>query len=558
MTTGWKQQTILDFAFHHWHPDRVFCRFVKAGETVPMTFGRLHAGASAYARAYRSQGLLPGDLVFIILGHSPHLLHAFLGALLAGCVPSFLPFPSEKQDPGHYWETSRTLFQRTRARLVVTESRFEAGLRGADPGQRLLLSESLQLDDGPGVPPPAVDPDAVAFLQHSSGTTGLKKGVVLTHRMVVEQAVRYARILGLGPGDKIVSWLPLYHDMGLIACFILPLMFGVELILMDPFEWVYQPALLFQLAQEHAATLAWLPNFAFQHLCHMVDPDARYDLGRMRAFISCSEPCKAETMQRFLARFSPLGVRAEQLQVCYAMAEAVFAVTQTPLGRPVGLVVVDRQAFQDSQRALPPVPGEPFLTFPVTGFPVPGLALRILDEERRPLPERRVGEIAIAGPCVFPGYFRDPESGSCFTDGFFLTGDLGFLADGQLVVSGRKKEVIISRGKNYYAHDIELITGSVDGVKPGRVAAFPVYNEASGTEDVIVVAERADGATGADANLVREIRRRMEQELDLPVRVRIVPEKWLCKTTSGKMSRADNQAKYLAEQRLAGPPRPGA
>ena len=558
MTSGQPQGSILDFAFRHWSPERVFCRFVQRGETVPITFDQLHQGASAYAQAYRSQGLQPGDLVFIIMGHSPHLLHAFLGALLAGCVPSFLPFPSEKQDPAHYWETHRTLFRRTGARLIVTEARFEADLRRADPDRRLLLRESVRVADAVRLAPPALDPEAMAFLQHSSGTTGLKKGVVLTHRLVVEQAVRYAGMLGLGSADRIVSWLPLYHDMGLIACFILPLMFGVELILLDPFEWVYEPALLFRMAQAHGATLAWLPNFAFQHLCHMVDLETRSELGGMRAVISCSEPCKDETMERFLARFGPMGVRVDQLQACYAMAEAVFAVTQTPLGRPLDRVVVDRQAFQGSHRAQPPEPGAAALTFPVTGVPVPGLALRILDGERRPLPEGMVGEIAIAGPCVFSGYFGDAESGRCFADGFFLTGDLGFMTEGRLVVSGRKKDVIISRGKNYYAHDIELIASAVAGVKPGRVAAFAVYNEASGTEDVIVVAERDPGAAGPDPVLVREIKRRLELELDLPVRARIVPARWLCKTTSGKVSRADNQAKYLAELKLAGDPRPGA
>ena len=549
--------TILDSIYRNWDPDSVVCRFLRAGSEERITFGGLHEEAARFSTLYRASGVRPGEFVFIVLRHSPDLLSAFLGALLIGSVPSFLPFPSEKQDPQRYWSSHRELFARTGVRAILTEPAYKASLKDAAPDAIVLLAAEAHVLPPAGQAPArqmpvGADADDIAFLQHSSGTTGFKKSVVLTHRMVIEQVKRYSGALSLTRADRIVSWLPLYHDMGLIACLVMPLMCGVEFVMMDPFEWVYHPAMLFAAIQQFRATLAWLPNFAFQHLAQAVTDGASYDLSGMRAFISCSEPCKVETFRAFLGRFSSYGIRFEQLQVCYAMAETVFAVTQTRPGTPVDVFEVDRRRFQEDGVAVQPTEGRASLSFVSAGQPIGGLTVCVLDRDGRPLPDRHVGEICVAGPCVFVGYFAEPPGRRVFHDEFYLTGDLGFTIEGRVVVTGRKKDVIISRGQNYYAHDIESLTNAIPGVKPGRVVALGVYNSASGTEDVAVLAERADGAR-ADADVARDIRRTLELEFDLAARVRIVPPGWLCKTTSGKISRSDNLDKYLAE----GQSRPG-
>src|SRR5258708_2485543 len=202
--------------------------------------------------------------------------------------------------------------------------------------------------------------DDIAFIQHSSGTTGLKKGVQLSYGAVAAQISSYAEALGFADSGCIASWLPLYHDMGLIACFVLPLMLGLPVVALDAFEWVNRPALLFEAIEEHRCTHVWLPNFAFHHLCRTVDPAQGYALGGVKAFIDCSEPCKPETFDLFVETFGSCGVARAQLQCCYAMAETVFAVTQTTLGRKAQEYQADLDALLRENRARPAAIRRPY------------------------------------------------------------------------------------------------------------------------------------------------------------------------------------------------------
>ncbi len=268
--------------------------------------------------------------MLIMLSHSPAMYYSFVGAMLCGCIPSMMPCPSEKQDPVKFWESHRELFKRIGAGAILTSAENAESIRKNMPGQplKILLAEQCQapVENCEPIKPGL---DDVALIQHSSGTTGLKKGVQLSYGAIAAQIASYSNALGLVGSDCIASWLPLYHDMGLIACFILPLTLGLPVVSLDAFEWVNRPALLFEAIQAHRCTHVWLPNFAFHHLCRAVDPERGYALDSIKAFTNCSEPCKPETFDLFLETFAGCGVHEGQLQACYAMAETVFAVTQT-------------------------------------------------------------------------------------------------------------------------------------------------------------------------------------------------------------------------------------
>ena len=432
----------------------LFCNFYTEGDCETIDIDMLFGRAGAYAAEYRSHGLAPGDTIFIVLRHRPDLLYAFVGAILAGCVPAFLAPMSEKQDPALYWAMLAELFATVGAGAAIVEAEdLEAMSATAAPhAMRVgsLVPGRGRVED---IVWPYPQPDDIAFLQFSSGTTGLRKGVMLTHRIVMEQIETYAAQLRLGASDGIASWLPLYHDMGLIACFITPLVTGTPVTMIDAFDWLYEPALLFDVAARHGATLIWLPNFALAHMTRSVEPADTLDLSGIRAFINCSEPCKIDTMLAFATRFASVGAREDQLQTCYAMAEAVFAVAQSEIGRPPVTLDVERAAFAEG-RILPAANGATdSVRLTSTGRPLPGFALEVIDRDRRPVAADRIGEIAISGPSVFNGYYK-VASDALSTEGWFATGDLGFLHEGELYITGRIKDLIIAYGKNFYSHDI--------------------------------------------------------------------------------------------------------
>jgi len=543
--------TILDARLLH--ADReaeVFCEFLQAGRTTSIRHGDLWREAARYAHLFQRHGVPRGSVVVIILRHSPELLYSFLGAMLAGAIPSFMPPPSAKQDPTHYWRSHEKLFERIGSGVLLTDGGSLAAVAQNLPRLSLHLLDAAEAAELPAqCDEVGATSDGIALLQHSSGTTGLKKGVALSHRAVLRQIASYRGALGLRPDDRVVSWLPLYHDMGLIACFLLPLVTGTPVVMLDPFEWVVTPRRLFEAIQRFHGTLCWQPNFAFHHLCRTVRPAADLDLSSMRAWIDCSEPCRAETLQMFARTFCGAGVTVEQLQVCYAMAETVFAVTQTPPGRQPRALHVDPEVLRTERRIVVASEQDPSRqTFLSTGPVVPGLQVRIVDDAGAPQPADRIGIVAIAGDFLFDGYFKlEDETRRKLRDGWYRTGDLGFFHDGELYVTGRAHDLIIVHGRNYYAHELEYLVNQVPGVHPGRNVAAGWFKPEIGSEEIVVMAEIDSGAPVDRARLVQEIKQALLDHAGLLVYdVHLVGPGWLVKTTSGKISRSENLAKYLA------------
>jgi fatty-acyl-CoA synthase len=303
-------------------------------------------------------------------------------------------------------------------------------------------------------------------------------------------------------------------------------------------------------------TLTWLPNFAYNFCAQKIrDRDlAGVDLSSWRAVINCSEPMRWESQQAFAQRFAAFGLRPEAMATCYAMAENVFAVTQGGIDGPVVVEAIERRALiagqavpRDEAAGAPDAPAT--VKMLSAGRPLPNVRLRVLDEQRRELPERRVGEIALRSDCILTGYYNRADlTALAFHDGWYLTGDLGYLAEGELFVTGRKKDLIIVGGKNVHPQDLEALAGEVPGVHPGRVVAFGVFDEELGTEEVVIVAEADSEADDERRRLADEVRQCVNRGSDIAVRVvQIVGPRWVLKTSSGKLARAANREKYLAE-----------
>ncbi|MEP0763213.1 MAG: AMP-binding protein [Chloroflexota bacterium] len=539
-------------------PERTALTLILPDGTQTVSTRAFFEGAARYAHALERAGVQPGELVVLVLQHGPEVLYSFWGAMLLGAIPSIMPFLTPKLDPDRYYDSVRQLVALSEVKAVITYPEMEPTLHahlegiptlgailsiaGLEPGGRL----SDYLDRAPS------RPEDTAFLQHSSGSTGLQKGVMLSHGAVLNQIAAYSAAIALRPDDVIVSWLPLYHDMGLIAGFILPIVQGIPLVLMSPFHWVRDPQILLRAIHEQRATLCWLPNFAYNFLATRVRRSALdgLDMSSVRAFINCSEPVRHDSHELFGAFYAPHGLRPLALHTCYAMAENTFAVTQSALDTPPRLDIVDRRALMEQRRALPADGSDgPTVTMVSCGRPIAHTEIRIVDAERRDLPERHIGEVALRSNCMLSGYYHRPDATAQALDGgWYFTGDLGYLADGELYITGRQKDLIIVGGKNIYPQDIENALNDIPGVHPGRTVAFGVPNEALGTEDIAVICEVDTEDPDAHAAITRAIRTRVAQTTDATARyVHLVGPRWLLKTSSGKIARAANRQKFIEQ-----------
>ncbi|MDR7117310.1 acyl-CoA synthetase (AMP-forming)/AMP-acid ligase II [Caulobacter sp. BE254] len=480
----------------------------------------------------------------------------FVACMLKGLTPSYLPFPTPKQDPELYFASHKTLFERTQPAAIITYDELMESLVGISPQGADLISLNSYVHDGYYDASNAMPaPTDIALLQHSSGTTGLKKGVALTYGQIARQVESYAGSAKLDASSTVASWLPLYHDMGLLTSFLIPMSVGASVVSLSAFEWVKDPGLLLKVIEIFNCTHTWLPNFAFSHIVKAVPPEAEFNLSSMQAFISCSEPPKAVTMRAFAERFGPSGAGIEKLQACYAMAETVFAVSQHPLGKPNRVVAFDAKALGEGAVVSVAAAAAGAQSLVSNGPLVSGIKAGVLLADGKidaSVNSPAVGEIVVSGDFVFEGYYRNPiGTTEAFTGEWYKTGDLGFLLGGELYVCGRTKDVIIVHGRNYYAHDIEEIASTLSGVIPGRAVAIGIDDPVSASEEVLLLVESSlEGENTAEHKaLRRELKRAIFERLELtPKDVGFVQPGWLVKTTSGKLSRVENLARYRALQ----------
>jgi acyl-CoA synthetase (AMP-forming)/AMP-acid ligase II len=370
--------------------------------------------------------------------------------------------------------------------------------------------------------------------------------------MMMEQMARLRAALDFGPGDSVASWLPMYHDMGLIACLWFPLWHEAASTQFSASDWLLHPDLLFEYLERYHSTFCWLPNFAFSYLAgsKLRMRKRSYSLGHVRGLVNCSEPVRWKSMRAFAEAFAEWGVREKALQASYAMAENVFAVTQTPLDRTPSQVSRSelRTGSLSNQLAFDLLDD----TYVSSGRAIKGMRIRIQDPAGEELGDLQPGEILLHTPCLFDGYWGPHgfERSAISVDGWYSTGDYGFLHGGDLYVIGRLKDIIIVGGQNIFPEDVEGVVNTVPGIYPGRVVSFGMMDEENGTETLAVVAEmKGEFHEAAARKLEREIQQLVLATIGVAARyAAVVPERWIVKSTAGKISRRETRERFAQEK----------
>ena len=544
-------------AIIHWVADE---------EPYRWTWGKLVESAASFANNIMKSGVKPGEICALIMRHRKDFYPVYLGISLAGAIPAILAYPNPRLHSDKFREGLDGMAEKSGLDWILTERDLDETVRplilkkgSTIRGILFPLEWGGEVEDGStasellaGLRREVHDNDP-CLLQHSSGTTGLQKAVVLSHRAVLDHVRLYGKSTAIRDDDKIVSWLPLYHDMGLIAAFQLPLAWGIPSIQIDPFEWVQNPVLLLEAISREEGTLSWLPNFSYNFMADRIRQEDLDDikLSSVRMLINCAEPVRDESHEKFLQRFSSYGLREDALAACYAMAETVFAVTQTAPGERARTLVAIRDELAEG-RFIEVSPGSGHVTKSCvsSGKTIEGCSVKIVDEERNKLIDGQVGEIVISSVSLFDGYRNQPEkTAEVLKEGWYFSGDYGFLHDGECYAIGRKNDIINVAGLNISPEDVEDSVNEVEGVLPGRLVAFGVEDSESGTEQVCVVAETSETTEDGLKALRRKIRA-AGMKIDVTIYgVYPVPPGWLYKTSSGKLCRKTNKKRVLESSR---------
>ena len=478
-------------------PEREAIVHWNAGqEPFRWRWGPLVEEAQRLAQSFRDQGIQPGEVCALIFRHHARFYPIYMAVSLAGALPTVLAYPNPRLHPDKFRQGLAGMAEHSGLDWLLTERALDETIRPLAVHERSTLRGLIfPLDSVPSASSPLPlspsFPEEPCLLQHSSGTTGLQKGVMLSHAAVLRHVRNYGEAIGLNAGDKIVSWLPLYHDMGLIAAFHVPLAFGIPTIQLDPFEWVTSPVLLLEAITREHPTIGWLPNFAFHLMATRIHADdlEGVRLDSMRLLVNCSEPVRAASHDLFAARFAKYGLNPNCLSACYAMAETTFAVTQTVPGRQAARLEAAR-AELGCGAYRPAQPAEAVRCCVSSGRPIAGCEVRVVDDLGQDLAEGLVGELLVRSVSAFSGYRNQPElTAAVLRNGWYHSGDLGFCLAAEYYVIGRKKDLIILAGKNIYPEDVEAAVNEVPGVMPGRVVAFGQENPDNGTEQIVVIAE---------------------------------------------------------------------
>ncbi|MFY0568111.1 AMP-binding protein [Archangium lansingense] len=543
------------------HPERphLFLR-QEDGSERPLHYGELWASASAVAAALFHEGLQHGDTVGLMLRTERAFFPCFLGILLAGGVPVPLYPPFRMDHLEEYVERQVGILRNAGARVLITfdeAKRVGTLLKARVPSlRRTLTPAGLDWKDAVAPPVRLEDSDA-ALIQYTSGSTGAPKGVLLTHAQLLANIRAIGQALRIHPEDVAVSWLPLYHDMGLIGSWLMPLYYGIPLAILSPLAFLARPSRWLRAVHHHRGTLAAAPNFAYD-LCVRKVEDAELeglDLSSWRVALNGSEAVSPETIERFTRRFAPHGFQPGTMFPAYGLAEVGVALTFPPVGRPPHIEAIEREHFTRRREARPAHEGEETpLRFVSCGRPLPGYQVRIVDGAGRPIGERVEGRIEFRGPSMTSGYFHAPEATrAVLHDGWMDSGDLGYLAGGELYVTGRSKDLIIKAGRNLYPTELEEVVGELPGIRKGCVAAFGLPSEELGTERLVVVAETRERGEEARARLRAAILDRVTAVLGLPPdEVVLAPPGAVRKTSSGKIRRSATREAYVHGELLRG------
>jgi 1-acyl-sn-glycerol-3-phosphate acyltransferase len=544
--------------------------------SLTLTFGELYAAGNRCAAELARRGVPAGGRVALMLPTSRAFFVSYAGILLAGAipVPIYPPFRADRIE--EYAARQSAILNNAEVCLLLTFRRAEAvakllrpkvsSLTGVADAEKLIEAADKAPPPSPGVSPLHVTGSRarqgsdIALLQYTSGSTGDPKGVMLTHANLLANMRAIGEAVQLGPDDVGISWLPLYHDMGLIGAWLTLLHFGTPLAVMSPLAFLTRPERWLQAFHKHRGTIAAAPNFAYE-LCvrKIADKDIQgVDLSSWRAALNGAEPVNPETLERFAKRFSSYGFRREAQLPVYGLAEAALGVTIPPLNRGPLVDRVERETFAAQGRAVPASPeDETAISFVSSGAALPRHEVRIVDERGDEVADRTEGFLWFRGPSATAGYYRNPKATEALLPrgpatspdeyAWVNSGDRAYRADGEIYVTGRVKDIIIKGGRNLYPHEVEELAARAEGIRKGCIVAFGLTDEGAGTEKLVVVAETRERDAARRSVLASAVTELVSRGLGLPPdRVELVPPGSIPKTSSGKLRREETKQLYLA------------
>ncbi len=526
-----------------------------------LPYRALYHEAMRTAGALLEAGVRTGDRVLIVLPTSHEFVIAFFAVQLAGAipVPSYPPAVLERAEPAI--ERLGGIARQAGATCAITSRRLFpllGELTRAGVGDLLTIEALASAGDPARVPRPRAAAGDVAFLQFTSGSTGSPRGVAISHGAAVANMHASGQALRFNRRDVMVSWLPLYHDMGLIGGLLISIYWRLPLVMLSPMAFLARPVRWLRAIQRHAGTVSPAPNFAYALCTRRIGNDERrgLDLSSWRLALNGAEPVQAATIEEFVRVYEPHGFRREAVLPVYGLAEITLAAAFPPPGRPPHYLTIDRDALGRGEALTGQ--GEAALTFTSVGRAIPGHRVAIVDEQGRDLPERRVGHIVVGGPSLMREYHADPTATALvMRDGALWTGDLGFVAGGELYVTGRVKDVIIVNGRNHHAEDLERVAAAVAGVRQGGVVAFGTTDDATGSERVVLVCEtRVIDDVDRDALAVR-VADEVLRVCSVPVdEVVLADPGTIPKTPSGKPQRGLTRERWSTGTLAARPSTP--
>ncbi|MDA1133218.1 MAG: AMP-binding protein, partial [Proteobacteria bacterium] len=556
--------TLLDVL--EWHADRhgerIHVRFLASDtETQTLDYAGLRAAAGEVASGLQRAGLSPGEAVGIMLPTSLEFFHAFFGIQMAGGIPvPIYPPARANQIEDHLRRHARILDNAGCVALVTVPAAKAPAwfLRAHTRGMRDVVTVAELRENARGGPRPVIRGEDLAFLQYTSGSTGNPKGVMLTHANLLANIRAMGEPFHISPaGDVFVSWLPLYHDMGLIGAWMCSLYYAMPLVLMSPLRFLTRPERWLRAIHDYRGTISASPNFGYELARARIKDEALdgLDLSSWRVSVNGAEAVLPATLDGFYQRFARCGLAPTVLRPVYGLAENSVGLAFPASERAPRIDRIRRAEFSRSGRAEPATENDDdVLEFPACGQPIPRHEIRVVDPQGREVADRQEGLIEFRGPSSTQGYFRNPDATAALFNGEWLrTGDRGYLAGGEIHVTGREKDTIIRAGRNIYAAEIEAAVGRVDGVRTGCVAVFGVHPASGGTENLVVMAETRE--TGAEA------RNEIAQRVQLAVRtllgepadeVAMVPPYTVLKTSSGKIRRSACREVYQRGEHAGG------
>ncbi len=536
------------------HPDRVHIVYLGDTGETRIRYRDLQTQVDLVAAGLQRSGLEPRQTVAIMLPTGTDYFDAYFGILRAGGIPVPIYPPAHLSQIEEHVRRHAGILANAEASIVVTvpEARGVAHLLEARvAGLRRIVTVAELKEGGGERSPVSITRDDTAFIQYTSGSTGDPKGVVLTHANLLANIRAIGRAIDVKPDDVLVSWLPLYHDMGLISMWLASLYFAIPLVVMSPLAFLARPERWLRAIHRYRGTISAAPNFAYELCVKRID-DAQMeglDLGSWRIAANGAEPVLPETLRRFTERFARCGFRPAAMTPVYGLAECTVGLLCPPLGRGPRIDRVRRLPFSRLGRAEPAAADDVnALRFVSCGLPLPDHEVRIVDVLGRETGERVEGRLEFRGPSATLGYYRNPEGTRRLFDGEWLdSGDRAYVAAGEVYLTGRVKDIVIRGGRNIYPHELEDAIGSIPGVRRGCVAAFGSPDPGSGTERLVVLAEtRETGTAGQDSLRARIVEATVAVLGEPPDEVVLAPPHSVLKTSSGKIRRAACREQYEA------------